>query len=103
MGHRLHIAKKFDVEYDDSAYFNWQYEAFKNLLDYNEVWIENGADHFDIDKKDFKKIIKSLQGMNSVEFNKLGFNDSKSKVKKDLQEIYNKSDPNNDFVFIYWY
>lgn len=41
--------------------------------------------------------------MNSVEFNKLGFNDSKSKVKKDLQEIYNKSDPNNDFVFIYWY
>ena len=45
MGHRLHIAKKFDVEYDDSAYFNWQYEAFKNLLDYNEVWIEDGADH----------------------------------------------------------
>lgn len=103
MGYRLHVAKKFDVEYDDSAYFNWQFEAFKNLLDYNEIWFDDDTDHVSIDKIDFEKIIKSLHNMNSIEFDKLGFKDSKSKVKKDLQEIYNKSDPNNDFVFIYWY
>lgn len=38
MGKRLHIARKYEVEWSDSAHFNWKISEFHDLLDALDVY-----------------------------------------------------------------
>ena len=50
MGHRLHVAKKYEVEYATSASFNYEVEAFHDLLSSLDVSYtgESWDDQFDV-------------------------------------------------------
>lgn len=69
MGKRLHIARKYEVEWTDSAYFNWKIEEFHNLMDALEMYYtgETWDDEFEVSKEDWQKGIDTLRNYDSLD------------------------------------
>lgn len=90
MGKRIHVAKKYEVEYSSSACSNYKYGEFKDFLEElqpNNGWIivgEEYSDEFEVDKNVFKRCIKVLElivNADEMEFTELvkELNDATSK------------------------
>ena len=69
MGKRLHIARRYDVEWADSAYFNWKIEEFHNLLSALGMYYtgEPWDDEFDVSKEDWRMGIDTLRNYDSLD------------------------------------
>lgn len=74
MGHRLHVAKTYKVEYSFSKGFNYKVTEFKNLLD--ELDVTYTGDEYDNDFEvtvdDWKKVIDILKHPEKVDFDRDG-------------------------------
>ena len=66
MGHRLHVAKKYDVQYAGGSAFNYKVEEIHELL---SVCCENGYpyngdsydDEFEVEKSDWLEMIEVIK------------------------------------------
>ena len=69
MGKRLHIAKKYEVEWSDSAHFNWKISEFHDLLDALDVYYtgETWDDDFEVSKEDWQKGIDTLRSYDKLD------------------------------------
>ena len=68
MGKRVHVAKRYEVEWGDNAAFNWKYQEFYKVLQElgAEVWAEDlefdemGGD-VEVPVEDYETAMESLQ------------------------------------------
>ena len=110
MGHRLHVAKKYEVEYAISASFNYEVEAFHDLLSSLDVSYtgESWDDQFDVTKEDWQKGINKLKNLPNLETEE---KEDIESALKDLREplpeiidfmelLYEKADPKHDFMVL---
>lgn len=69
MGKRLHVASKYEVEWSDSAYFNWNISEFHDLLDALDVYYtgETWDDDFEVSKEDWQKGIDTLRSYSKLD------------------------------------
>ena len=69
MGHRLHVAKKYVVEYSTSASFSYEVEAFHDLLSSLDVTYtgESWDDQFEVTKEDWQMVIDKLKNLPNLE------------------------------------
>ena len=63
MGYRLHVAKKFEVEYALGDAFNYKCEEFHNFLSACDATYtgESWDSDFEVQKDDWKKVIDKLK------------------------------------------
>lgn len=108
MGYRLHVCKKYDVQYANIEDFNWKAAEIEELFcllapdDYNGPYEDSG---FDIDKGVFDEMLNVL--VNYPDDNdrpqvfelckKLGYPNPTDLAKR-LKEFSDAADPNNDYV-----
>ena len=110
MGHRLHVAKKYVVEYSTSASFSYEVEAFHDLLSSLDVSYtgESWDDQFDVTKEDWQKGINKLKNLPNLETEE---KEDIESALKDLREplpeiidfmelLYEKADPKHDFMVL---
>ena len=110
MGHRLHVAKKYVVEYATSASFSYEVEAFHDLLSSLDVDYtgESWDDQFDVTKEDWQKGINKLKNLPNLETEE---KEDIESALKDLREplpeiidfmelLYEKADPKHDFMVL---
>ena len=110
MGHRLHVAKKYVVEYTTSASFSYEVEAFHDLLSSLDVTYtgESWDDQFDVSKEDWQKGINKLKNLPNLETEeKEDIESALTKMNEPLPEIidfmellYEKADPKHDFMVL---
>ena len=110
MGYRLHVAKKYQVEWADKEAFNWKCEEFHNLLsacgvDYTgESWDSS----FEVTKDDWEKAVWKIKNMEilkddeRVEIKKCleSLDSSADETAKILQSFLSLSDPNNGIIYL---
>ncbi len=112
MGNRLHVAKKYEVDYANLEYFNWQiYELHDFLyclgIDNSDMYDEE----FEESKKKWKEGIEKLKTIDSLDegekedilesLEPLGY--SVEKMIEIMQKYLDASDPNNDYMHFLFY
>ncbi len=130
MGHRLHVAKKYDVQYAGGDAFNYKVDEMHNLLD---ACCENDYpytgdsfdDEFEVKKSDWLQMIEAIKyvyGKDSTItkdddwidsdcirqscINLVGDEDkplTESELERllsDLQYFYDNADPDNDYLHL---
>lgn len=108
MGCRLHVAKKYDVQYASIEYFNWLVEEFHYILDALEIDY-NGEpyDHdFEVSKDQWRIGMGKLATLDSQEDDvKREIEESLKKVEltpqrmlEIMDEYLQAADPNNNYL-----
>lgn len=105
MGYRLHVAKKYEVEYALGDAFNYKCEEFHNFLSACDATYtgESWDSDFEVQKEDWKKVIYKLKQLNDLpddeqEEIRGAIDDLGSTVEeviKMLEYYLEHSDPNN--------
>lgn len=106
MGHRLHVAKTYKVEYGVSA-FNQQIDAVESLLlDFsNSIYIGEYSGDIEIDRDELLQIATKVQSMDENEFAKYGFDNAfdQEYVASMLRRFALESDQDDTFVHLFWF
>ena len=110
MGHRLHVAKTYTVEYALPDNFNHEVTEFHDLLSSLDVSYtgESWDDQFDVTKEDWQKGINKLKNLPNLETEE---KEDIESALKDLREplpeiidfmelLYEKADPKYDFMVL---
>ena len=110
MGHRLHVAKTYTVEYALPDNFNHEVTEFHDLLNSLDVSYtgESWDDDFDVYKEDWQKGIDKLKNLANLEAEeKQEIESALTKMNEPLPEIidfmellYEKADPKHDFMVL---
>ena len=68
MGNRLHVAKKYQVEYAPIEAFNWKIEEFHCLLDALDVDYTGDTydEDFEVDKENWQSGLEKLKHLESL-------------------------------------
>lgn len=110
MGYRLHVAKKYEVEYSSSLGFNYEVVEFHKLLtslgiSYNgETW----DDDIEVCKDDWKKGISKLKSYEQLEAEGAkGIEEALDELEEPVEEIINtmeriltESDHKNEYMLL---
>lgn len=110
MGNRLHVAKKYDVQYDfNTEYFNWLIEEFHYILDALEIDYNGDVydSDFEIAKEQWRSGMGKLATLDSQELEvKREIEESLKRVEltpermlEIMDEYLKASDPNNDYMY----
>lgn len=79
MGNRLHVCKKYDVEFANISDFNWKTQGVENLFAYfSDYYTDINANIFDYAENDFWNMVKTFKDYAVLE---------SEKVKKDLKKL----------------
>lgn len=109
MGNRLHVAKKYDVQYASIEHFNWQCEPFHYLLDALQVEYTNDQYeyNFEVAKEDWYAGMEKLRTLNELEpeereeilehIRALGL--TAQECYSIFSEYYDASDPDNAYMY----
>lgn len=109
MGYRLHVCKKYDVQYADIADFNWKSETVSrlfSLLQMENFWEDDNNDDFEIYKPDFLEKISYLKSLPSSDENyqdilalcdALGYPNPADLAAR-LKEFADAADPSDDYI-----
>ena len=104
MGDRLHIAKKYDVQYGNVVGFNNRIEEFQYLLDFLEIEPAGEVvvgNVFEIDKEEWKDGIEKLREIED-EAELSGFLSeiymTKDKLISLMESFLKEADPDNDYL-----
>ena len=110
MGHRLHVAKTYIVEYALPDNFNYEVTEFHDLLKSLDVDYtgESWDDQFEVTKEDWQKGIDKLKNLPNLETEE---KEDIESALKDLREplpeiidfmelLYEKADPKHDFMVL---
>lgn len=108
MGCRLHVAKKYDVQYASIEYFNWLIEEFHYILDALEIDYNGEAyDHdFDVSKDQWRTGMGKLATLNSqnpevkreIEAALKRVELTPQRMLEIMDEYLTASDPNNNYL-----
>lgn len=103
MGHRLHYAKTYTVEYD-GGYFNWQTEEWSELLSAEfDLYTDESDSDIELDPEQLKRYLDKLEQRPADEPS-LYFNDCTNHDEYEaLKEIYDGYDHNNDYINLVWF
>lgn len=111
MGHRLHVAKKYDVQYSLGDAFNYKTSEFHDLLsalgaDYSgETW----DDDFEVSKDDWQKAIDKLKTLDALndDDEKFCIMECLSEMECETDEIIERmeyflreADPGSDYLHL---
>lgn len=111
MGYRLHVAKKYIVEYADTEAFNWKILEFHNLLSACGAQYTGETDDysFEVTKEDWEKMIDKISSLDSLEDEEekseiegclADLECSKEKMARLLKEYLEQSDPDRDVMYL---
>ena len=83
MGKRLHVGTKYEVEWSDSAHFNWKIEEFHDLLSALDVSYtgESWDDEFEVTKEEWQKGIDTLRSYDTLD------DDAKNRIDEALEAL----------------
>ena len=109
MGYRLHVAKKYDVEYSNGECFNHKCEEFHNLLSALDIYYSGDVydAEFEVSKEGWIEGINKLKNYDNLdEIEKDGIaeairfmRDYKiDELVKCMEEILERSDPNLEYL-----
>ena len=93
MGHNLHVAKKYEIEYSSSFGFNHKVAEFHNLLTSLDISYngENWEDDAEVYKEDWKKGLEKLRSFKELDEGE----------RKEIEEVLNELDePVNEIISI---
>lgn len=110
MGHRLHVAKRYEVEYSSSLGFNYKVVEFHNLLtslgvSYNgETWNDN----VEVCRDDLKTGLEKLKSHDRLDADERegiekalnGLDEPIETVISIMERILNESDPENEYMLL---
>ena len=111
MGYRLHVAKKYVVEYADTEAFNWKIHEFHNLLSACGVQYTGETDDysFEVTKEDWEKMIEKISSLDLLEDKEekseiegclADLECSKEEMVKLLKVYLDESDPDRDVMYL---
>ena len=111
MGYRLHVAKKYIVEYADTEAFNWKILEFHNLLSACGAQYTGETDDysFEVTKEDWEMMIDKISSLDSLEDEEekseieeclADLECSKEEMVKLLKEYLEQSDPDRDVMYL---
>ena len=110
MGHRLHVAKKYEVEYTLADNFNYEVEEFHDLLSSLDVTYTGDSydDQFDVSKEEWKKGIDKLKNLSNLETEEReDIESALEKLEEPLAEIIEfmellleEADQNHEFMVL---
>lgn len=110
MGHRLHVAKKYEVEYTLADNFNYEVEEFHDLLSSLDVTYTGDSydDQFDVSKEEWKKGIDKLKNLSNLETEeRKEIESALEKLEEPLAEIIEfmellleEADQNHEFMVL---
>ena len=122
MGHRLHVATKYEVEYDSGAYFNWSSENINPIIEClseGDFWSNDNdfleaADTLEASREVLLRNLPNILTPNSEWENQEELNEKIEELERkcgiDRQYLYDclkslveSSDPNNDLVHFAWF
>lgn len=128
MGYRLHVAKKYQIEYAYHESFNHRSEDFVNLLDmfevdrYNLSQADYADDIFEVERDKFEDLIEKLRSIRANEFEldedqydefkviikELDYSDEYSltsldRVISELELLLESADKDKDYILFSWY
>ena len=108
MSKRLHVAKKYEIQYAEISCFNWQISEFHDFLDALDVYYtgETWDDDFEVSKTDWLKGIDTLRNYKKlVEDAREDIDEALTALdykREEIIEIMEKyleqSDPNYDWL-----
>lgn len=115
---KLHVAKTYKVEYSESNWFNHDLERINEFLYDLHYLVTQSVPEFNCDeyqyatrlefnKTNWTKMIDWLKMKYQTEYaimpsgGKEGY--SNGEMVRFMQEILDKSDPNNDFLILEWF
>lgn len=108
MGCRLHVAKKYDVQYASIDYFNYLIEEFHYILDALEIdYTGDVYEHdFEVSKEQWRTGMGKLATLNAQELEaKREIEESLKRVEltpermlEIMEEYLNAADPNNNYL-----
>lgn len=83
MGHRLHVAKTYKVEYSFSKGFNYKVEEFKSFLDELDVSYTGDVydNDFEVTVDDWKKVIDIMKHPEKVNPDDIDIDEVKQRLK----------------------
>ena len=110
MGHRLHVAKKYEIEYSLADNFNYEVEEFHDLLSSLDVSYTGDSydNQFEVSKEDWQKGIDKLKNLSNLETEEKEYIES---ALKDLEEplpeviefmelLFEEADQNHEFMVL---
>lgn len=110
MGHRLHVARKYVVEYALPDNFNHEVVEFHELLGALDVTYtgESWDDDFEVYKEDWQKGIDKLKNLSNLEAEeRLEIESALTKMNEPLPEIIEfmelllkEADPGHDYLVL---
>lgn len=109
MGNRLHVAKKYVVEYDSYARFNWQASELHDFLNAMDIEVCGGDGttyplDFEISKDDWRKGITRLKSYSDdtmpddVSEALKALELTKEEMVEVMAAYLNAADPNHEFL-----
>lgn len=111
MGHRLHVAKKYDVEYSLADNFNYEVEEFHDLLSSLDVSYTGDSydNQFEVSKEEWKRGIDKLKNLPNLETaeEKEDIESALKDLEESLPEIiefmellFEEADQNHEFLVL---
>lgn len=111
MGYRLNVAKKYVIEYADIEAFNWKILEFHALLSAcgAQYTGEENDLSFEVMKEDWEMMIEIISSLDSLEDEEKkeeivkcleDLECSQDEMVNLLKEYLDKSDPDNDVMFL---
>ena len=111
MGHRLHVAKKYEIEYSSIESFNHEVEEFHNLLSVLGISYTGDScdDDFEVYKDEWSKGIEKLKNL-SEQIDEYQISKALDKLNEGADDIIDfmeqclvESDKSSDYMFLSFY
>lgn len=111
MGHRLHVAKKYDIEYSSIENFNREVEEFHDLLTALDITYSGDEcdDDFEVNKEEWQEGIEKLKNLGE-QIDEEKIRKALDRLNEDLPEtitymqlFLDKSYQDDDFMHLSFY
>lgn len=110
MGHRLHVAKKYEIKYSSSFGFNYKVIEFHNLLTALDISYngESWDDDVEVNREDFRQGLEKLKNYDKLDEEKrTKIDEALSEFDEPIEEIIEimerlliESDQKNEYMLL---
>ena len=110
MGHRLHVARKYEIEYSSSFGFNYKVVEFHNLLTALDISYngESWDDDVEVNRENFRQGLDKLKTYDKLDAEKrTKIDEALSELDEPIEEIIEimeklltKSDQKNEYMLL---
>ena len=113
MGYKLHVAKKYHVEYADITGFNNYVDEFHSLLRYCGAYYtgESYDMEFEVEKSDWMEVIRKLKNLDSLSREERddiiscleSMNCTKEDTVRIMEKMLEMSEPNEYYLHLQFF